>query len=155
MVGVTWTCTGWETGAPYRRNAASFDPRVAHLFAGIGDDELIGEKGAFLGAAASMEVDLAHPLLGTPAHALVVATAAMPAAYDKCALFPILGLVGKEDDKSRLRRGDIVYFEARGGGAVFSTGSMGWIGALSHDGDRNAASRLTANALRSFIEGRR
>ena len=155
MVGVTWTCQGQETGAPYRRNAASFDPRVAHLFVGIGDEELIGEKGAFLGAAASMEVDLAHPLLGTPAHALVVATAAMPVSYDIGPLFPILALVDKDKDKIRVKRSDIVYLEARGGGAVFSTGTEGWIGALSHDGDRNAASRLTANALRSFIEGRR
>ena len=155
MVGVTWTRTGMENGAPYRRNPASFDPRVAHLFAGIGDEELIGEKGAFLGAAASIEVDLAHPLLGTPAHALVVATAAMPVSYDKGPLLPIVALVDKDEDKIRVRRGDIVYFEARGGGAVFSTGSVGWIGALSHDNDRNAASRLTANALRSFVEGRR
>jgi len=38
------------------------------------------------------------------------------------------------------------------GGAVFSVGSRGWIGALSHDRDRKAASRLAANALRAFIE---
>jgi N,N-dimethylformamidase len=68
-------------GAPYRRTPASFDPRVAHLFEGIGGDELIGEKGAFLGAAASYEVDFANVLMGTPAHALVIATARMPEKF--------------------------------------------------------------------------
>jgi N,N-dimethylformamidase len=49
-------------------------------------------------------------------------------------------------------RADMVYFETGKGGAVFSASSVGWNGALSRNGDRNAASRLTANVLRSFIE---
>jgi hypothetical protein len=89
MVGVSWNTTGMIEGAPYRRTPASFDPRVAHLFEGIGEDELIGEKGAFLGAAASYEVDFANALLGTPAHALVIATARMPENFFY-APFPIL-----------------------------------------------------------------
>jgi N,N-dimethylformamidase len=45
----------------------------------------------------------------------------------------------------------MVYFATGKGGAVFSASSVGWNGALSHNGDQNAASRLTANVLRSFI----
>jgi hypothetical protein len=65
--------------------------------------------------------------------------------------FPILEALGSESWGTRLRA-DMVYFETGKGGAVFSASSVGWSGALSHNGDQNAASRLTANVLRSFIE---
>jgi N,N-dimethylformamidase len=152
MVGVNWNAVGMLEGAPYRRTPASFDPRVAHLFEGIGEDELIGEKGAFLGAAASYEVDFANVLMGTPAHALVIATARMPEKFSYMP-FPTLEALGSESKATR-RRADMVYLETGRGGAVFSASSVGWNGALSHNGDQNAASRLTANVLRSFIDHR-
>ena len=148
MVGVSWNATGMIEGVPYRRTPGSFDPRVAHLFGGIGEDELIGEQGAFLGAAASYEVDFANVLMGTPAHAFVIATARMPEKLFY-APFPILEALGSESEATR-RRADMVYFETGKGGAVFSASSVGWNGALSYNGDQNAASRLTANVLRSF-----
>lgn len=149
MVGVGWNATGMVEGAPYRRTPASFDPRVAHLFEGIGENDLIGEKGAFLGAAASYEVDFANVLAGTPPHALVIARANIS---EKCfyAPFPTLHALGGESWPTR-RRADMVSFETGKGGAVFSASSIGWNGALSHNGDQNAASRLTANVLRSFV----
>lgn len=149
MVGVSWNATGMVEGAPYHRTPASFDPRVAHLFEGIGANELIGEQGAILGAAASFEVDFANVLMGTPPHALVIATATIS---DKCfyAPFPTLQTLGSESWTTR-QRADMVWFETGKGGAVFSASSIGWTGALSHNGDRNAASRLTANVLRSFL----
>jgi N,N-dimethylformamidase beta subunit-like protein len=149
MVGVSWNATGMVEGAPYRRTPASFDPRVAHLFEGIGQNEPIGEKGAFLGAAASYEVDFANVVMGTPPHALVIATAAIAGNFFY-APFPTLQAVGSENEATR-RRADMVYFETGNGGAVFSASSIGWNGALSHHDDQNAASRLTANVLRSFI----
>jgi N,N-dimethylformamidase len=87
--------------------------------------------------------------MGTPAHALVIATATMPEKFFT-APFPILDAVGSESNAKR-RRADMVYFETGKGGVVFSASSIGWNGALSHDNDRNAASRLTANVLRSFM----
>lgn len=152
MVGVNWNAVGMLEGAAYRRTPESFDPRVAHLFQGIGEDEPIGEKGAFLGAAASYEVDFANVLMGTPAHASVIATARMPDGFFYMP-FPALEAVGSETKASR-QRADMVYFETGRGGAVFSAGSVGWNGALSHNGDDNAASRLTANVVRSFIDHR-
>jgi len=150
MVGVSWNATGMLGGGPYCRTPDSFDSRVAHLFEGIGENELIGEKGAFLGAAASFEVDFASVLMGTPPHALVIATAAIPEGYF---LAPFPTLQALESGVTR-RRADMVFFETGRGGTVFSVGSIGWNGALSCDGDRNAASRLTANVLRSFIKRR-
>ena len=94
-------------------------------------------------------VDFANVLMGTPPHALVIATARMPEKYF-LAPFPTLHALGSESEATR-RRADMVYFETGKGGAVFSASSIGWNGALSHHGDQNAASRLTANVLRSFM----
>ncbi|ALG10791.1 N,N-dimethylformamidase beta subunit family domain-containing protein [Kibdelosporangium phytohabitans] len=51
------------------------------------------------------------------------------------------------------RRAAVTLLRTAGGGQVFFTGSTGWCGALSHKGDDNDVSRLTANVLRSFCGG--
>ena len=48
----------------------------------------------------------------------------------------------------------MVMFERGGGGAVFATGSIAWIGALLwNDGD-NDVSRITGNVLGRFLDPR-
>ena len=47
-------------------------------------------------------------------------------------------------------RSDMVYFETSNGGAVFSVGSINWMGSLSHNGYDNNVSRITENVLRRF-----
>ncbi len=49
-------------------------------------------------------------------------------------------------------RADMVFFETAGGGAVLSTGSISWIGSLTHDGHDNNVSAATANVLRRFLD---
>jgi N,N-dimethylformamidase len=49
-----------------------------------------------------------------------------------------------------LIRAEIVYFETRNGGAVFSTGSITFCGSLSHNGYGNGVSRMLENVLRRF-----
>ena len=44
-------------------------------------------------------------------------------------------------------RSDLVYFETPENGAVFSVGSMNWIGSLMYENGDNNVSRLTGNAL--------
>ena len=51
---------------------------------------------------------------------------------------------------SPLVRSDVVFFETQTGGAVFSTGSIAWCGALLTDGGDNAVARITENVLRRF-----
>ncbi|MXZ68114.1 MAG: LamG domain-containing protein, partial [Acidimicrobiia bacterium] len=78
LVGVGMTAQGGSgINSAYRRLPDSFDPRAAFIFEGIGDDELIGDFDTLnLGwGAAGYEMDRADPALGTPDHALVVATA--------------------------------------------------------------------------------
>jgi N,N-dimethylformamidase len=71
LVGVGYASEGFDSGAGYRRLAASHDPRAAFIFEGVGDG-IIGAFGAF-GGAAALELDIIDPKLGTPAHALRVA----------------------------------------------------------------------------------
>jgi N,N-dimethylformamidase len=47
-------------------------------------------------------------------------------------------------------RSDMVYFEYPGGGAVFSVGSIGWMGSLSYNDYDNNVSKVTGNVLRQF-----
>ena len=75
--------SGWSAPASSRRAStarattartpASFDPRAAFIFEGVGKDEIIGDFGLIGGGAAGLELDRADPALGTPPHALVVA----------------------------------------------------------------------------------
>ena len=47
---------------------------------------------------------------------------------------------------------DIVYFETRNQGAVFSAGGISWCGSFSHDGFDNNVSWITENVLWRFVE---
>ena len=60
-------------------------------------------------------------------------------------------LTGSQSD---LVRADMVFFETPAAGAVFSTGSIAWIGSLSHNSYDNNVSRITENVLRRFIDPR-
>ena len=49
-------------------------------------------------------------------------------------------------------RADVVLQPVAGGGAVFSTGSIAWIGGLAADGGDAAVQRITRNVLRRFSD---
>lgn len=152
IVGVGFSAVGSDRAAPYRRKAGSFDPRAKFIFEGIGPDEVIGDFGLHLGGAAGWEVDRADTLLGTPRHALVLASsfghsdAYLLAVEEVWKIHSLLsGTVNP------LVRADMVYFECPNGGAVFSTGSISWCGSLSHNNYNNNVSRITQNVLQRFI----
>jgi N,N-dimethylformamidase len=47
-------------------------------------------------------------------------------------------------------RADLVYFETGNGGAVFSTGSIAWAGAMAWNGYDNEVAQMTWNVLKRF-----
>jgi len=51
-------------------------------------------------------------------------------------------------------RAELTFFEHPGGGAVFSTGSIGWAGSLWRPGVGygNPVARLTGNVVRRFLD---
>jgi N,N-dimethylformamidase beta subunit-like, C-terminal len=91
--------------------------------------------------------------VGTPPHALRLA-----ASEDHSNVYVVVqgevgaNYPGMDGIESPLVRADMVFFETPSGGAVFSTGSIGWAGSLAHDDYRNNVSRITENVLRRFIE---
>lgn len=156
LVGVGFSCQGDYNGHPYRFAPAILDPRVAFLREGMEDaavpDAPFGERGVMGGGAAGHELDRADLRLGTPHHALVVATAIVDEQS--------YALVNEERYDHTLwprahadvMRSDITFFEAPNGGAVLSVGSMNFIGALPVDGYANPAARLVLNAVRRFAD---
>ncbi len=155
MVGIGFTAMGGGRNRPYRRQPDSFDPRVAFIFEGIGTDEMIGDFPAlvFEHGAAGFETDRADRDLGTPDHAMVLATADGFTDHYHVAiedeLFCGRGTGGSQNARVR---SDMVYFEGPKGGAVFSVGSITWCSCLSHNGGDNNVSRITENVLRRFAE---
>ena len=151
VTGVGFTAQGPSESQPYRRGRDSFDPRAAFIFEGIEDDEPIGDAGLIMGGAAGHELDRADTALGTPPHALVVATArGFSDGYQHCVEEVLASDSRQGGTVNPLVRADMVYFETREGGAVFSVGSIAWCGSLSHNGYDNAVSRITGNVLKRF-----
>jgi N,N-dimethylformamidase beta subunit-like protein len=151
LVAIGFTAQGADEGRPYRRSPASHHPDVAFIFEGI-DDELIGDFGIYMDAAGGWEVDRYDTHLGSPFHAMVLATATGFSDTYQHAIEEVLDGTNPAEGGtvSPLVRADLVYCAFASGGAVLSTGSITWAGSLSHDGYRNNVSRLTENVLRAF-----
>ena len=134
------------------RGPDSFDPRAAFIFEGVGAEEPIGEFGLMTGGAAGIEIDRAEPALGTPPHALVVASSAgLHSDMFRAVIEELMSNdVASSGAHCETVRADMVFFETAAGGGVFSTGSIAWCGALSHNGYDNNVSRVTDNVLRRF-----
>lgn len=155
LVGVGFTTQGIYRGHPYGFLDSILDPRVAFMRHGIEQaaqpGRPLGERGLMGGGAAGHELDRADLRLGTPPHALVVARAVL----DDPAYEP----VNEErldqtwpGTREELIRSDITFFETPNGGAVFSVGSMNFIGALPVDGYGTTAARLVENVVRRFAD---
>lgn len=150
--GVGFISEGFDLAAFYRRTAASRDPRAAFVFEGI-DDEIIGDFGLQGGGAAGIEIDHADTNLGTPTHALILAsseghTEAFRLVNEEMSITVPTVTAPVE---ARIQA-DMVFFETVGGGAVFNVGSIAWPGSLSHNGYDNNVSKLTRNVLDRFID---
>ena len=151
LTGVGFSAQGTDYSVPYERNADSRDPRAAFIFDGVGDDETIGDFGLVMGGAAGFEVDRADYELGTPPHALVMATATgFSDVYQHVVEEVLLSDSRQSGTVNPMVKGDMVYFEGPKGGGVFSVGSITWCGSLSHNDYDNNVSRITDNVLRRF-----
>ena len=154
VAGVGFTSQGFDYSAAYKRLPDSHDPRAAFIFEGIGDDELIGDTGLVGRAAAGFEIDRADRRLGTPPHALVLATTMGRHTDTYLAVIEDLHTtaINVSGTTSPLVRADIVFYETPNGGAVFSTGSIAFAGSLSPDDYKNNVSRMIDNVVRRFLD---
>jgi N,N-dimethylformamidase len=152
LVGVGFASEGFDANSYFLQTPASRDPRAAFIFAGVGPEERIGDFG-YLGGAAGLELDIADERLGTPPHALVVASSVEHS--NVYALTPeelISAQPGTDGIEHPKVRADITFFETPQGGAVFSTGSIAWAAALAHNAYDNNVARITGNVLKRFLD---
>lgn len=153
LTGLVMSSQGFDISEPYALSEASLDARAAFIFEGIkaGPGNSIGDYGLSGGGAAGLEIDRADLALGTPRHALVLGSSTKHTdiylMVPEDILDPTPDMSGTQ---SPLIRSDIVFFETRGGGAVFSTGSIAWAGAMAWQRYDNEISALTSNVLRRF-----
>ena len=151
LVGVGFTAQGFDRSGYYVRLPDSYRPEAQWIFEGVTGRRL-GDFGLVGGGAAGMELDCYDPSLGSPSHALVLATShghsenTMEARENFGGTSP--GLGGPLNPSVRA---DMVYFTTPDGGGVFSTGSIAWCGSLSHNGYDNDIARITGNVLRRFL----
>ena len=163
LIGVGSCAAGFDRGSHYVRQPDSFDPRAAFIFEGIGDDEPIGDVPSLVvrHGAAGYEMDRLDFSLGTPPHALLLASSVGHSerytAFNDERLEFTQGKDGMlpdspppTDGPHAFVRADMVYFETPNGGGVFSVGSIAWRGCLSHNNYDNTVSRVTGNVLRRF-----
>jgi N,N-dimethylformamidase len=151
LVGVGFIGQGFDKSTYYRRTEASRDPRADWVFEGI-DDEVLGDFGLLQGGAAGIEIDATDARLGTPAHALVLARSECHSNNYRLAGEEVPVPHGATGGLlCEAIRAEMVFFETPSGGAVFSTGSIAFAGALPCNNFDNHIYRLATNVLRRFL----
>jgi N,N-dimethylformamidase len=143
LFGVGFTTEGMDRSSGYEVLSDFADPRAVFITEGLRDATVLGEHGLVGGGAAGHECDRYDLTLGTGRH-----SDNYPIAAEDI-YFPFDGVGGT--DHFQVRAG-IVYFTTRGGGAVFSTGSVAWTGSLAYNGYDNDVARITGNVLARFTD---
>jgi N,N-dimethylformamidase len=156
LVGVGYTGQSTKPSASYyRRRPESYDPTFSWIFEGIGE-EILGNFGFMCGGAAGTEIDRLDIALGSPRNAVILARSErhesfVPAFEELLTTWMSVNGEPPED----LVRGEIVYFDTPAGGAVFSVGSMTFLGSLPWADYRNPISRLLENVVLRFTASQR
>lgn len=109
-----------------------------------------GDFGWLGQGAAGQEIDRADPALGTSPDTIILASSTGHTPAMMRTIEEMLSTVPPFDDPKA--RSDVTFRALRGGGAVFSAGSMTWIAALDHNGFQNDVARITGNVIRRFLD---
>ena len=150
LTGVGFAAQGFDGGTYFRVGPGALDERVAFAMEGV-EDEVLGDFGNQGGGAAGEEIDRWDAKLGSPAHAVILASS----ENHRPGMLRVkeeYHMMEPPDPKDPNVRADVVFFETPGGGAVFSTGSISWAGSLAHNNYHNNIARLTGNVLKRFSD---
>jgi N,N-dimethylformamidase len=150
LVGIGFAAQGFDGGTYYRITANAANLRAAFMMNGLEGLQTIGNHGTQGGGAAGEEIDRYDTALGSPQHALVIASSERhrPGMLRVKEEFFMMHPPGPDPDV----RADMTFFETPAGGAVFSTGSISYAGALSTNDYNNDIARLTRNVLERFVD---
>lgn len=153
LVGIGFSAEGWSQGCGYRRHPASYEGVGAAIFEGI-DEEIVGDFGHILDGAVADEIDRFDVSLGSPPHALLLASSTgVGKEYIHVVEEQNVGLPDQGGDAlPDIVRSDIVYFPIEGGGAVFSVGSIGLVGSMAWNDFDNNMCRVIDNALKLLLK---
>jgi N,N-dimethylformamidase len=155
LVGIGFTAQGFDRSLPYQVQARAPGDRSGFILDGIDTDAPLGGSGSVLGGPAGFEIDRADAALGTPAGAVLVASArGFSDAYQGAVEDVTTADSQQGGSASELVRSDVVFFETSTGGAVFSVGSIAWCGALRDpgSGQETPVGRMTWNVLSRFLD---
>ena len=149
ICGIGFAAQGFEKATYFVRDPGADSSRAAWILEGVSGDR-IGTSGLG-GGAAGQEVDRYDVRLGSPGHAVVLASAT---TFGPDMLRTKEEFEGSVDfpTPDPMVRADMVFYETPNGGAVFSVGSISWFGALARDGYDNDIARITANVVRRFAD---
>ena len=149
ICGIGFAAQGFEKATYFVRDPGADSSRAAWVLDGV-PGERIGTSGLG-GGAAGQEVDRYDVRLGSPTHAVVLASAT---TFGPDMLRTKEEFEGSVDfpTPDPMVRADMVFYETPNGGAVFSVGSISWFGALARDGYDNDVARITANVVRRFAD---
>jgi N,N-dimethylformamidase len=152
LVGIGFAAQGWSDPSPgYHRTEAGRDPSVSWIFEGV-ESDVIGDHGLAMNGAAGDELDRFDAALGSPPHAVVLASSRGHSRYYAVVHEDLLQTTADLTGETNANvRADLTYFETAAGGAVFSTGSKSWCASLSWDGYDNDIARVSENVLRRFL----
>ncbi|KAL4906336.1 hypothetical protein BDW74DRAFT_177350 [Aspergillus multicolor] len=154
LFGIGSCASGKGPGRPFLPTQEALDnPSLAWLWKGLDEDSkrLLGTKG-LAGGASGDELDRLDYGVGSPTNAILLARSERHddhfMLFNEELIFPMIGTLGST---SALVRSDMVYYEAEGGGAVVSVGSINWNNSLAWDDYRNDIATVTENVIREFL----
>ena len=151
IVGIGFTSEGMDESQPFERMPDSFHRRANWIFKGIGENELIGDFGLGLDGAAGIEIDRYDLALGTPPHALLLAS-----SHGHSDNYPLVSeeityaFPGRGGTQDSQVRADIVFFNTSHNGACLSIGSIAWSSALPINNGDNNVGQLMRNVIDAF-----
>jgi N,N-dimethylformamidase len=156
LVGIGFTAQGTFVGMPYNR--ICYDPKFDWVFDGV-EDHVIGDFGFSGNGAAGFELDRTDPALSAGLNfAEGTKITVLAQSYDKANDFMLVpeeqlthltNLSGGPE--AQAKRADMVHFTTKGGGQVFSVGSITFCGSLPWNNYDNNISKLLTNILKRFI----
>ena len=148
IAGLGFVVQGPYDGDAYRRTPQSYQPEFAWIFAGV-NNEIIGEHGLFGGGAAGFELDQVSEALGTPPGTVILARS--EDHDDTFKIVPEEVLTYRRSVTPDLKvEAHMVIGGGGDRGRFFSTGSITFIGCLSHNNYDNDVSRVLENVVRRF-----
>lgn len=156
VFGVEMAAMTWHGASPYTKLEDAKNPRIAWMFEGTKEGAVFGDCGvdAVHGGVAGYETDKYNPGNGVPRHALHLATAKdLRKTIENVRLSNMpLSVIYDPTEGENWAASDVVFFETPNGGAMLSTGSITWFGSTLENKFDNDVARISANAIRRFLE---